>query len=685
MHKPSLALDEFDLSVLRDRGVSPDTARRNCLHTAAGALVIPYADLRTGTYNCYALRRPHTPPVRDGKPVKYIAPAGEPSRPYFPAECRAALLDPAIDLFLTEGPLKALALAQGGYTVIALQGVWNWKIAGTDDLLPDLAAVPLAGRKVYIVFDQDEKPATRQHVAEARRRLARALLRAGAMEVRNVELPPGPGGEKLGVDDFLVTHGADAFGKLVAAAVNLTAESTAVPPLTKDEGRTDVANAARLVAKHGENVRWVGPWDKFVVWYNTRWKTDDQLAIDLMAKDVADDLFSEIASAFKAGGATDGRTVNAMYAHAKHGSTKDGVRNMIALAKSELAIGPDVLDRDPWLLNVENGTLDLRAGALRPHRREDWITKVAPVTFDPAAASPQWKRFLHTVFAGSAELIGYVRRLVGYCLTGDTSEHLLPFLYGRGANGKSTFVEILMKLLGAHYAMKAAPDLLMAKRGESHPTDRADLFGKRFVACVETEEGKRLAESLTKELTGGDRVRARRMREDFWEFTPTHHVWLVGNHRPTIVGTDNGIWRRVKLIPFNVVIPDEKQDKRLPAKLAAELSGILNWALAGCLDWQRGGMREPDLVRAATHEYAAEQDEIGRFLSERCEMCEQFVTAGGDLFAAFQQAVPNSGISNHAFGARLRQKGLMNHDSTGKQYRDRQGRYAWKGLRLTPA
>jgi len=222
-----------------------------------------------------------------------------------------------------------------------------------------------------------------------------------------------------------------------------------------------------------------------------------------------------------------------------------------------------------------------------------------------------WRTFLEKIFAGKDELIGYMQRLVGYCLTGVTEEHILPFLYGTGANGKSTLVETILKLMGPDYAMKAAPDLLMAKRGESHPTDRADLFGRRFVACIETEESRHMAEALVKEITGGDRMRARRMREDFWEFTPTHHVWLAGNHKPVIFGTDHGIWRRLKLIPFDVVIPDAEQDKKLPSKLAGELPGILNWAIAGCLDWRQGGMREPSIIHAVTGKYAAEMDEVG--------------------------------------------------------------------------
>jgi putative DNA primase/helicase len=380
---------------------------------------------------------------------------------------------------------------------------------------------------------------------------------------------------------------------------------------------------------------------------------------------------------------SDDKTRNVMYAWAKYSNSANGIRNMVAMAKSDLAIGPEELDTDPWLLNVENGTIDLRTGAMRKHRKEDFITKLAPVTFDPDADCSLWPAFLDRIFDGNEELIGYMQRLVGYCLTGVTEEHILPFLYGTGANGKSTFCETILKLMGPDYAMKAAPDLLLAKRLETHPTDRADLFGKRFVACIETEEGRRMAEALVKELTGGDRVRARRMREDFWEFAPTHHIWLAGNHKPVIVGSDRGIWRRIKLIPFEVVIPEAEQDKKLPAKLAEELPGILNWAIAGCLDWQRDGMREPKIVGAATSAYSAEMDEVGQFIKEYCETGPDFKTAATELYKAFQEAMPDSALNQHSFGARLRQKGFLNRDpATGKEYRTNKGKHAWKGLWL---
>ena len=396
-------------------------------------------------------------------------------------------------------------------------------------------------------------------------------------------------------------------------------------PLRVPAGRTETANAKRLVERFGDVIRWVGPWDKWLHWDGRRWKIDDMARMQSCGKQIAKGLWKELAAEIAAG-KLDKDAITAIYAFAKSSNSANGVRNMVSLGRSEpgIPIGVDELDTDPWLLNVRNGTLDLRTGTIREHRQADNITKLAPVGFDPLATCPIWDAFLRKIFAEKETLITYMQRLVGYSLTGVAQEHILPFLYGIGANGKSTFAELLLKLFGPDYAMKAAPDLLLAKHNDSHPTERADLFGKRFVACIETEDGRRLAESLVKELTGGDRVRARRMREDFWEFAPTHHVWLAGNYKPTIRGTDHGIWRRVKLIPFDVVISDDEQDKHLSSKLAGELSGILNWALAGCLNWQRSGMVEPTEVQMATQEYSHEMDTIGQFIAERCELGEEY-------------------------------------------------------------
>ena len=218
-------------------------------------------------------------------------------------------------------------------------------------------------------------------------------------------------------------------------------------------------------------------------------------------------------------------------------------------------------------MNVLNGTLDLRTGTLRPHRREDSLSKLAPVIYDENATCPRWLKFLDRVMDGNKDLITYLQRVAGYCLTDEVSEQCLWFLHGTGANGKSTLLQTLIDLMG-DYGMQAVSEFLMVKTNESHPTERADLHGKRFVATIETEQGKRIAEALMKQMTGGDRLRARRMRQDFFEFAPTHKIFLAANHKPTVCGTDQAAWRRIKLIPFTVTIADDEKDKDLPSRSA---------------------------------------------------------------------------------------------------------------------
>jgi putative DNA primase/helicase len=283
------------------------------------------------------------------------------------------------------------------------------------------------------------------------------------------------------------------------------------------------------------------------------------------------------------------------------------------------------------------------------------------VEFQPAATCPIWLAFLERIMAGNPDLLAFLQRAVGFTLTGSVREHVLLFCYGGGANGKSTFLNTLIALLGGEYSMKAPPDLLMARGGEAHPTERADLFGRRCVVCNEADDGRRLAESLVKELTGGDSIRARRMREDFWEFNATHKLWLAANHKPIVRGTDHGIWRRIKLIPFTVTIPDDEQDKALPAKLEGELSGILNWALAGCIEWQETGLAPPADVATATSHYQQAMDVMGQFLEQRC------VTAGGaeagatSLYRAYRDwcvATGEHSLNQTRFGTELTERGF---------------------------
>ncbi len=396
------------------------------------------------------------------------------------------------------------------------------------------------------------------------------------------------------------------------------------------EHLTDLGNARRLVARFGDRFRWCEAWGCFLTWDGRRWAKDDSGQVMRWAKDTSRAVYAEAADC------ADKDTRKEIGSHALKMEADAKLRAMVNLAKSEegTPIAPSAFDRDPWLLNVESGVLDLRTGLLLDHRPEDFISKLAPVTWDPEATAPTWEAFLQRILAGDVSTIGFLQRMLGYCLTGITSEQVWALLHGPGANGKSTLVRTVIDLLGDYAAWTPAKTLL-AKRGEAADNDLARLRGARLVAAVETDGGRRLAEALVKQLTGGDKIAARFLYGEYFEFAPEFKLWLATNHKPTIQGTDHATWRRVRLVPFVVEIPEAEQDKDLLGKLRAEFPGILRWAVDGCLAWQRDGLGTPEAVREATAEYRASQDLIGAFLAECCEAAEEETAGATDLYRAY--------------------------------------------------
>jgi putative DNA primase/helicase len=436
---------------------------------------------------------------------------------------------------------------------------------------------------------------------------------------------------------------------------------------------TDAGNSERLADHHGANLRYCYPWGKWLVYDGMRWRVDDRGAVVRLAKETARSIFEEAKEA------ADDETAKLLGKWATSSLSESKLRSMIALAQSEpgIPVLPEEMDASRDLLNVLNGTIDLRTGELREHRREDLITKLAPVEYAPAAAAPAWTAALERVLP-SGEVRRFFKKVCGYALTGDVSEQMLPVLYGTGANGKSTVLNALLAVVG-DYGMQAAPDLLVAKKG-SHPTELADLFGMRFVASIEVEDGSRLAESLVKQLTGGDRIKARRMRQDFWEFEPAHKVFMACNHKPQVRGTDNAIWRRIRLVPFTETIPPAAQDKHLPDKLREERAGILAWAVEGCLEWRREGLQAPAEVRKATGAYRAEMDVLGAFLRECCALDAENNVAARDLYAAYRMWCEEGGErpeSQRKFGSRLTDRGTFERYRGGSD-----GGHRWRGVDL---
>jgi putative DNA primase/helicase len=401
---------------------------------------------------------------------------------------------------------------------------------------------------------------------------------------------------------------------------------------------TDLGNAERLVARHGRDIHYCHAWGRWLVWDRRRWRGDDTGAAERLAVRTVRSIYREAERAPTKEGS------DAIAAHARRSESRQRIESMLALARSQpgVPVRPDDLDRDPWLLNVANGTIDLRTGELRKHRREDLATRLAPVDYDEQARAPLWDAFLARILP-DGDVRAYMRRWMGYALTGVIREHVLVIAHGSGANAKTTFVDAGRRALG-DYARTIPAEVLLARTHDAHPTERAQLLGVRLAITSESDQGRRLDEGTVKTLTGGDRITARFMRQDFFEFSPTHKLILMTNHKPRIRGTDVGIWRRIMLVPFPVVIPEAERDPALPERIATETPGILAWAVRGCLEWQARGLAPPAAVREATASYQRDEDTLGEYLAERTVADAAARTSAADLHRDYVAWAERAGV-----------------------------------------
>jgi putative DNA primase/helicase len=431
---------------------------------------------------------------------------------------------------------------------------------------------------------------------------------------------------------------------------------------------TEIGNAERFASRYGGDVRFCHQLNTWFVWDGKRLAPDEIAQVERYAKGTVRQLYRD-ALLLKDKDARESMLKFAMRSDSDH-----GVRALLARAAAEegTPVRINELDANPWLLNVENGTIDLRTGGLREHNRADGITKLAPVRFDSAAACPRWRRFLSEIFEPHRDVVEFIQRAVGYSLTGDTREECLFLAYGTRRNGKGTLTRTLQAMLG-DYGGTADFSTFVAGRDDRGPRDDvANMRGRRFVVSQEVREGAALAESLVKWLTGGDLVRARNLYERSTEWLPTHHLWLAVNHKPVIRGTDPGIWSRIRLLPFSVSF-DGREDKALKMRLLEELPGILAWAVEGCLNWQKNGLRLPESVKIATAEYRAESDIFARFVEDVCIVGEYVSAKAKTLHSAYKVWAEQAGetvLSETAFGRRLTERGFQKeHTRDGKLYR----------------
>lgn len=580
-----------------------------------------------------------------------------PTIPYRLEEIDQAIRDRRT-IFIPEGEKDVESLRKLGLVATCNPfGAGKWKLEFSEYL---------KGAKRVIVLPDNDKPG-HDH--------AQNIVRLTQPIVSQVKILHLPGlAEKEDVSDWISRGGtSNELFQLVAKASLWTPQSPT--GLTEDFHPTDVGNAERFIAQHKAIIRYCHPMSTWFVWDGMRWAADQKALIYQLATETIKQMYEEASSL------NQKSDREASVKHVLRSESKMRVDAMVYLAskKPEICLLPEDFDKNPMLFNVLNGTIDLRTGRLRKHDQEDYITKLASIRYDSQAKCEGWMKFLDDISCGNVELQDYLQAVVGYCLTGSVAEQKLFFLFGQGANGKSVFLRVLMGLFG-DYGTKTASEFLLRKPAGTHTTDVTDLKGVRLAITVEVGEGQRMAESLVKELTGGDIVKARRMRQDNMAWDPTHKIWLAANHKPIVNETTIAIWRRIDLIPFDMKLPPEKQIRDLHERLLQEKEGMLQWALRGCLTWQKIGLKAPNEVVEATRQYRSEMDVLSEFFEDLCVFSPSGQVARKRLSEAYESWCNKNGIEKIGqknFCARLREKGVKDSNIKGER--------GWLGISLRPA
>ena len=456
----------------------------------------------------------------------------------------------------------------------------------------------------------------------------------------------------------------------------------------------DAYNALQLVRTHGHEMRYCAPWKSWLTWTGTHWQRDSTGLVLRWQRQTVKALGAQLPG-------LDDDATKKLLAHIKSSLQTARLKAAVEQAWTweDMTMDAAGLDTDPWLLNCANGTLDLHTGTLRAHRQADMLTKCLTIPYEPDATCSTWEAFLWRIMGGSQgndtpemrvgeleqrgradgqarDLISFLQRAIGYTLTGSTQEQCLFILHGITKTGKSTLLATLRALLGP-YGQQADMESFMHKDRQEVRNDLADLAGSRFVCALEGQEGKRLAENLIKQLTGGaDLIKARFLFQEHFTFKPQFKIFLGTNHKPVIRDTDSAIWERIRLVPFAVQIPKAERDKALEERLQAELPGILAWAVRGCLAWQQlNDLQEPQAVSEATAGYRSEMDDVGRFLEEVCLLGQDhYKIQASVLLKAYHQWCGQTTITGKAFAQRLIERGYVSKRSNSGNL--------WQGIGL---
>lgn len=588
--------------------------------------------------------------------------------PGFEVRCRSSALGPGLDL-----------KGDGGYVLLPPSvhpsgGRYEWELSSHPDEVP---IAPMPDWLLALLSTAKTATAPPDHAADRipmGRRNATLTSLGGSMRRKGMS--------QAAIESALLAENSTRCDpplpedevRRIAASVAHYAPAPGETDLHRDYG-----HAAVLATLFKDRYRWSTHRGSWMQWTGTVWhRTPDEA----VAKQAADELRRHYASQIAA--TSDKAVLQDLAKKVAETCIFARIEGAMSFLRGWPGIMtmPEEWDRDPWLLNVQNGTLDLRSCTLRPHDPADLLTQLAPVDYDQGAEGEHWRRHLET-FLPDPDVQRQVQRDLGLSLVGADLEEMLPLWYGTGGNGKSTTLRVLREILG-DYAKMAAPRLLIASKYEHHPTELADLCGCRVLFSVEIGNSARLDEERVKALTGGENVKARFMRQDFFEFRRTWTIVLVCNHKPEIRGTDNGIWRRIRLIPWTVVLPkeDQRPQEEVVNELLAEAPAVLAWMVEGLRDWQREHHWIADAVRVATEGYRAEQDVLGAFLDDCCELGPRYAVPVGELFEAYTRWCDQSGeepLGKNAFSKLLGARGLQK----GRRS-DGQGTRIWRGIRLLP-
>lgn len=532
----------------------------------------------------------------------------------------------------------------------------------------------LSNRIAIILPDNDQKG--EDHAAEVFSAIGAHAKDATRAILRLPGLP-----EKGDVSDWINSGGtAGDLRKLAEAA--LTNGHKPPPPVKAKPDRpegglrfSDYENAERMIRRHGENIRYCGTWKKWLVWKETHWQEDDTQEIVRLGKETVRRIYAEAADT------EDSADRKALVSHARKSEARGRIVAMIGLSESEpgIPVTPDQLDATESLLPCPNGTVDLKTGELMEPSRAHYLTKLCATKYVVDAQCPKWEAFLNRIFQNQSPLIQFVQRIAGYSLTGDVSERCLFILYGIGRNGKSTLLETVARVIGDRYATTTTADLLLSKPAVGDLTTAAymaSLKGYRMVSCSETEDGKRLAESAVKSMTGNEKISAMHKYSDPFSYKPQFKVWLATNHKPEIRGTDEAIWDRIKLVPFQVRIPDHEVNRNLLKELLSESEGILAWMIRGCLDWRENGLNVPADVKSATSSYRGEMDVFQSFIEDRLIAGPEYQCQASKLYEEYKKWCESTGEfcqKQRWFGQRLSDRGYEPKKGTN-------GTRFWQGL-----